>query len=127
MATAAFLVLCGWTASSQSEKSVWDGIYTQGQAARGQKVFDGICAQCHAASDFEGSTFLMNWENSTVYDLFRQVQRTMPMEQPGSLSPQEYIDVISYVFSVNKFPAGDAELDLDEGHLKLIRVEAKKK
>ena len=127
MATAAFLVLCGWTAWSQSEKSVWDGIYTQGQAARGQKVFDGICAQCHAATDFEGSSFLMNWENSTVYDLFRQVQRTMPMEQPGSLSPQEYIDVISYVFSVNKFPTGDAELDVDEAHLKLIRVEAKKK
>ena len=32
---------------AQAEPSVWDGIYTDGQAARGAAVYEKECAQCH--------------------------------------------------------------------------------
>jgi mono/diheme cytochrome c family protein len=123
---ALFVVCAGWAAQSQTERSVWDRVYTEGQAARGQKVFESVCAACHTIDDFSGTTFTGTWGGSTSLDLFQKIQTTMPMDQPGSLAPQEYIDVVSYFFRVNEFPAGDTELDTDAEHLKAIRIQAKK-
>jgi S-disulfanyl-L-cysteine oxidoreductase SoxD len=116
-----------WTASAaQAERSVWDGVYTEAQAIRGQNTFGTICAACHEVADFSNSSFLQGWEASTVLDLFQLVQKTMPMDNPGSLRPQDYIDVISYFFRANQIPAGKDELDTDAEHLKLIRITGKK-
>jgi mono/diheme cytochrome c family protein len=125
----AFIVLAGWTARSQpaqSGRSVWDGVYTEPQAARGQQIFGGTCARCHTVEDFSGDSFLTSWQGSAAVDLFQLMQKTMPMDNPGSLEPQEYADVIAYFFRVNQFPPGMAELDTDPEHLKLIRIERKK-
>jgi mono/diheme cytochrome c family protein len=120
-------LVCLWAiAAAQSERSVWDGVYTEDQAARGQKTFAGSCAACHDVSDFTAPSFLSGWEASTVLDLFELVQKTMPMDNPGSLEPQDYADVISYFLRANKIPAGKAELDTDAEHLKLIRITQKK-
>jgi hypothetical protein len=122
----ALLVVCSLSVSSQ-ERSVWDGVYTDDQAARGQTVFGNSCERCHAADvDFKGSSFLDNWENSTALDLFAQLQKTMPMDNPGGLQPQEYADVVAYFFRVNEFPVGKSELDTDRERLKLIRIVKKK-
>ena len=119
-------VVCGWSAAAQSEKSVWDGVYTEDQAARGQTVFTASCSACHNIADFTGSSFLNGWEASSVLDLFEKVQKTMPMDNPGSLRPQDYADVITYFFRLNAMPAGKEELDTDAEHLKLIRIMQKK-
>ena len=50
----------------------------------------------------------------------------MPQDNPGSLEPKEYLDVIAYMFRENKFPAGLGELDSEAEKLKLIRSERKK-
>jgi mono/diheme cytochrome c family protein len=122
----AFVVVSGWNAFSQ-ERSVWDGVYTEGQATRGQTLFGDNCARCHNAEvDFKGGSFLDSWDAATMLDFFRQLQRSMPMDNPGSLQPQEYVDVVAYLFRVNEFPAGKTELDSDAEKLKLIRIEKKK-
>jgi mono/diheme cytochrome c family protein len=120
------LVWSSPSAMSQSERSVWDGVYTDSQAGRGQKVFERVCSACHMVEDFKGSSFIGGWESSAVLDLFSKIQRTMPMDQPGSLDPQEYIDVVAYFFKVNEFPSGKTELDADAEHLKQIRIQATK-
>jgi mono/diheme cytochrome c family protein len=121
------ILLCVWAAAAaQSERSVWDGVYTEEQATRGQATFGAICAACHDVADFSNPSFLQGWEASTVLDLFQLVQKTMPMDNPGSLRPQDYADVISYVFRANRIPAGKDELDTDAEHLKLIRITQKK-
>lgn len=120
-------LLCVWAAvAAQSERSVWDGVYTEEQAARGQSTFGAICAACHDVADFSSPSFLQGWEASTVLDLFQLVQKTMPMDNPGSLRPQDYVDVLSYFFRANQIPAGKDELDTDAEHLKLIRITQKK-
>ena len=122
-----FAVLCAWTARSQSSnRSVWDGVYTEEQAARGQAVVSLSCAQCHGPADFTGDSFLSAWEASTALDLFSQLQKTMPMDTPGSLPPQDYADIVAYFFRANAFPAGKGELPTDREQLKLIRIEQKK-
>ena len=123
---AVFVMLCAWTARSQSERSVWDGVYTEDQAGRGQTVFNTSCASCHGPADFTGDTFFGSWEASAVLDLFSQVQKTMPMDSPGSLPPENYADVIAYFFRANQFPAGKSELPTVPEQLKLIRIERKK-
>lgn len=101
-------------------------MYTDEQAARGQAVFNASCASCHTPADFTGDTFLGAWEASTALDLFSLVQKTMPMDSPGSLPPQSYTDVLAYFFRANAFPAGKGELPDDREQLKLIRIEQKK-
>ena len=120
------LVFNVWTAGSQSARSVWDGVYTEEQAARGQAVFKTSCAACHDPADFTGDSFLGTWDASTAQDLFSVVQKSMPMDNPGSLPPQNYADVVAYFFRANAFPAGTDELPIAADQLKLIRIEQKK-
>jgi polar amino acid transport system substrate-binding protein len=36
---------------------------------------------------------------------------TMPEDNPGSLKPQQYADVVAYFLELNGYPEGKAELD----------------
>jgi mono/diheme cytochrome c family protein len=120
-------LLCVWAAAAaQAERSVWDGVYSDDQAVRGQNTFGASCARCHDVADFSSPSFLQGWEASTVLDLFQVLQKTMPMDNPGSLRPQDYADIIGYIFRANAFPAGKDDLDTDVERLKLIRITPKK-
>jgi hypothetical protein len=123
---AALFAVGGSTVRSQSDRSVWEGVYSEGQAGRGQEVFGRICSRCHNVADFTSETFLASWEGSSALDLFTLIQKSMPQDNPGSLEPKEYLDVIAYMFRENKFPAGMGELDSETEKLKLIRIERKK-
>jgi len=84
--------------------------FTAVQVSRGQGVFSSICGECHATGDFRGSTFLYEWRRRTAWNFFRTVSETMPEDAPGSLSDQEYVDVVSYVLSLNGYEPGEREL-----------------
>ncbi len=38
----------------------------------------------------------------------------MPDDAPGSLPPQQYVDVVTYILQLNGFPPGARELTRDE-------------
>jgi mono/diheme cytochrome c family protein len=121
------------TPSSES-RSVWDGVYTEEQAKRGEMLYRKECASCHAdtlvggggASPLAGGTFLSNWNGLTLGDLFDRIRKTMPQGTPGKLTKQQGADVLAYVLSFNKFPAGKTELSRQTEFLKEIRFEATK-
>ena len=48
----------------------------------------------------------------------------MPEENPGELAPQEYIDVVTFVLSLNGFLPGDTELVADEEALRAFSMAA---
>jgi quinoprotein glucose dehydrogenase len=118
--------------TSAQARSVWDGVYTKEQAKRGDKLYHGQCASCHgemltggeAAPPLAGGEFLSNWNGLTVGDLFERIRISMPQDHPGRLSRQENADILAYVLSVNKFPAGKTELQQRTEVLKEIRFEA---
>jgi len=111
--------------------SVWSGVYTEDQAKRGEAVSNKMCISCHgpelsggeAGPTLVGLEFLGNWNNLAVADFFDRVQATMPADAPGTLTPQQVSDVASYVFKLNKFPAGKTELATDVAALKAIKIE----
>jgi hypothetical protein len=50
----------------------------------------------------------------------------MPEDNPGSLKPQEYGDVIAFFLSLNAFPTGDADLQGYAAAMANILIEKKK-
>jgi cytochrome c len=120
-------------ASSES-RSVWDGVYTEEQAKRGEPIYKKECASCHGASltggesspPLSGGAFFANWNGLTLGDLFERIRKTMPQTAPGKLTRQQNADVLAFMLSVNKFPAGKTELYRQTEMLKEIRFDWKK-
>jgi mono/diheme cytochrome c family protein len=100
------------------------GVYTEAQAQRGKTLYDRVCVDCHEMADFRGSGFLGQWVGGTVYDLYDYLIGTMPEDAPGSRSPSEYAAAVAFILRANGFPAGQADLAVDEARLKAIRFEA---
>ncbi len=119
---------------AQPTKSVWDGVYTEEQAKRGAPLYSEQCASCHGPELMGGEMapplatgdFLAGWDGLTVGDLFERIRISMPQNAPGSLSGQQNADILAFIFSANKFPAGSAELASQMMMLKDIKFEAKK-
>ena len=117
------------------DRSVLQGVYTEEQRKRGQAAYADACASCHAAaltgSDvvpaLVGADFLGKWTGATAGELFEQIRSTMPQDSPGSLTPQQYADVVALIFNRNKFPAGRTPLPEDDAALRMIRIETSKK
>jgi cytochrome c len=113
-------------------RSVWDGIFTKEQAKRGDQLYHGQCASCHgemltggeAAPPLAGGEFLSNWNGLTVGDLFERIRVSMPQDHPGRLSRKDNADILSYMLSINRFPAGKTELQRQTELLKEIRFDA---
>lgn len=103
-------------------KTVNDGVYSSGQASRGQAVFQSICTTCHDTGRFTGEEFVTAFSGKPLAELFKAVQ-TMPEDNPGSLTAQQYGDVIAFFLSLNKFPAGAEELKGDVGALGTIQMQ----
>jgi len=72
------------------------GLYSEAQAARGRDAFRASCAECHYSSEFRGSQFQFSWGRRTVGDLFTEIVRNMPEDDPGSLEDQVYADIVAY-------------------------------
>src|SRR5688572_30896748 len=111
--------------------SVWSGVYTEEQAKRGEAIANKLCTSCHgpelsggeAGPALVGLEFLSNWNKLTVADFYDRVHTTMPADAPGTMTPQQTSDVMTYVFKLNKYPAGKTELPSDLASLKSIRIE----
>lgn len=118
--------------AQEGSRSVWDGVYSEEQGKRGQPRYNQECASCHgdtlmggeSAPALAGGEFLANWDGLTAGDLFERIRKTMPQNKPGKLSREVTADILAYILSMNKFPAGDTELPHATERLNQIRIEA---
>ncbi len=104
--------------TSTALKTVWDGVYTEAQAARGVTAFGQSCASCHALgaegkAPLVGDPFWKSFAQKTVGDLLEFVSANMPNGSPHSLSESTYADIVALMLKSNGFPAGTSELRLD--------------
>lgn len=111
-------------AVTPASSSVLDGVFTARQASLGETRFRQVCSACHGINEFRGGRFRLVWVGRTVGDLFESMSTLMPEDDPGSLSPEEYSAIISYMLRENGYPAGDEDLSADAPALQDIRVEA---
>ena len=96
--------------------------YTEEQARRGQRAFRQVCSDCHYTSEFKGPVFTDVWARRTARDLYRELRRTMPDDNPGGLPRQTYVDVMAYILELNDYPAGSDELPPDNEILGSFRL-----
>jgi mono/diheme cytochrome c family protein len=125
MRLAAFLFAFTAVAAAQSTEStptatVWHGVYTDAQAARGKSAYATHCASCHRDdlsgynNILKGQRFMEKYRESTLHLLFDKTRTTMPRGAPASLTDKAYVDIVAYMLEVNEFPAGAKELRVDE-------------
>ena len=98
-------------------RTVTDRVYSDAQAARGQQLYKTQCVACHGEAlegvvgpPLAGSGFLSAWSARSLAELVDKIEKTMPPQQPGSVSRPQAIDLTAYFLSAGKFPAGQTEL-----------------
>ena len=117
-------------APADVQLTVWDGVYSEGQAERGEVQYTASCAACHATDlrgdntspSLVGQSFAFLWGGSTLGELFGRIQQLMPTDRPNSLSAQTYRDILAFILRNNSYPSGDKELEAD--HLDQILITA---
>ena len=119
--------------AQEAARSVWDGVYTDQQAIRGEPKYREHCADCHGddlegdaeAPALSGAMFQTNWEGLPLGSLFQRIRRDMPLNKNvGTLSPSVNADILAYILKVNRFPHGAAELSHAAEILNQIRFES---
>ena len=97
--------------------------YTTKQAQAGAVVYGSVCSSCHGAKlqgvagpAVAGKEFLASVaSNKWTYADFRNlVVQQMPLNNPGSLTPKQYADVLAYLLAANCFPAGSTEFPTND-------------
>ena len=118
------------TAVQDARSTIWEGVYTEAQAKRGEDAYLRACAKCHA-DDLLGSTnapalvgqpFFARFDRTSADDVIDVIRRTMPQEAPDTLGMPAYADIAAYLFKTNGSPAGKAELPTDRAKLREILV-----
>ena len=117
------------TVRAQAPKSVVDGVYAADQAKRGETMYSEACAACHDPNliggigpALAGKDFIGAWKDKTVGDVFTKIKIEMPLTAPGTLTAEQTADLVSFILSANKFPAGATALAPDATPLKDIRM-----
>jgi len=120
--------------AQESPRTVWDAVYNETQAKRGEAIFVDACSNCHGRTlegadmtpPLTGGAFMANWDGLSVGDLTDRIRSSMPLDRPGSLSRQDNVDVVAYILRFNQFPAGKDELPREVQTLKQIVFKAQK-
>ena len=114
---------------SAQGKTTFDGVYSEAQAARGEKVYAGSCTSCHGddlsgggqTPPLSGKEFNSDWNDLSMGDLYDRTHLSMPADKPGSLTPEQTVDVIAFLLKKGSFPAGQADLPTDIAALKQMK------
>ena len=95
-------------------------------AVHGKNIFDKISAPCHGVRG-EGKlgpaiigpkSKLVKYK--TAKGLLDFISELMPMDNPGSLKPEEYLAVMSFLLLENKLV--DGEIDMKPDQLEKIKL-----
>ena len=124
------MALVSMSATQRALTTVSSGVYTLEQARRGEQIYKQQCTVCHrdnllgntvdGGPPLRGLQFTTRWEGLSIETMLGTVEELMPMVAPGSLSRQEYVDVVSFILWANELPAGETELPTSADALQQI-------
>jgi alcohol dehydrogenase (cytochrome c) len=93
------------------------GWYTRDQVNSGHGQYAAKCGVCHGANlqgggapELKGRGFAAKWNGKTLTDLYTYTRDQMPKGSGGSLSDQEYADIVAFMLAQNGLPAGSTKL-----------------
>jgi mono/diheme cytochrome c family protein len=82
------------------------GVYTNEQANRGKQVYAASCRSCHSPTSHTGQVFADWWQNKRLSELYNFIATQMPKNDPGTLAPEDVVDVVAYLLKMNEMPTG---------------------
>lgn len=119
---ASVAAVCALSAQD-GQRTVRDGVFSSAQAARGERLFESICMNCHELSEFTAAgAYLDDVEGKPLWDTFEYVWAEMPEDEPSSLDPEDYAAALAYIFSVYGLPSGEAAMPTDRESLSVITI-----
>ena len=119
--SAALLLLAA--GASADPRTINDAVYTKAQAAAGERLYAEHCLTCHDKKYFR--PVLKAWEGQPLAVLYTVMSASMPESNPGALPRKDYVDILAYILSLNRYPAGESELDYKDGVLDDIVISAR--
>jgi mono/diheme cytochrome c family protein len=112
------------------------GVFSKAQAQRGKTAYTRNCQGCHSNNlqgegiepPLIGELFIDAWREDRLFSLYDYMVERMPKEgrnsTPGSLKPQQYVDILAFVLERNGFPAGPQDLALPSlGDIQFVGLE----
>jgi mono/diheme cytochrome c family protein len=99
--------------------------YWAAPAEHGEQVFAKTCAMCHQRTQFIGQTFVDNWNDRRVSDLYTLIRSTMPQNDPGGLKDEDYIGVVEYLLKANNAAQAPDSARPDTAALRTHRIAAR--
>jgi mono/diheme cytochrome c family protein len=93
--------------------------FTKAQQNAGGTTCEKTCSTCHGAQleggagpPLTGHNFkiLSTKVGATVGDIFTYMSTNMPMNNPASLSHEQYVNIMTFILSKNGYQAGGAPL-----------------
>ena len=109
--------------AQDGQRTIRDGVFSAAQAARGERLFESICMNCHEITEFTAAgAYLEEVEGKPLWETFEYIWAEMPEDEPGSLNPEDYADVLAYIFSIYGLPSGAASLPVDRESLEAITI-----
>lgn len=101
-------------------RTINDAVYTEQQAEAGEELYSEHCLTCHDKKYFR--PVLKAWEGQPLSILYTVMSTSMPESNPGALPRKDYVDILAYILSLNRYPAGESELDYENGVLDEIVI-----
>jgi mono/diheme cytochrome c family protein len=93
--------------------------YSAAQAAAGAKLFETKCSACHgehleggAGPALSGATLTTLAKNTklTVGDMFTFISQQMPLNEPASLTHDQYVAIMAFILHYNGYKTGASPL-----------------
>ncbi len=105
-------------------RTINDAIYSKAQAEIGEQLYKEHCLICHDKKYFR--PVLKAWDGRSLEVFFTVMSASMPESNPGALFEKEYVDILAYILSLGRYPAGDTDLDYKDGALNEITISNRK-
>ena len=119
-------------ASSPTQKTVKDKVYTKEQAARGGELYGQYCDKCHdplklpegkkPPPPIVGAKFKENWQDKTLGELYTLVFTTMPSDGSMVLTSDQTLDLLAHLLKLNEYPEGTTPLKNDDSMKAIVIV-----
>ena len=106
----AVLAVTGFSSLAPSNATTPAASSPQDQIAAGVAVYNTRCQRCHseklaggAGPPLRGGDFAAQWQGKPLRALYGRILMTMPYDDPGSLTPEQVLSLVSYIASENQF------------------------
>jgi mono/diheme cytochrome c family protein len=107
----------------QPAKTVLDGVFSEGQARRGQAAYAAHCSVCHgdalegiSAPQLTGKRFPERWREDTLDTIYTFIKENMPLGRAPDakrIPDSDYLDILTHILNVNGYRTGANELTPD--------------